>query len=123
MSDLAGLKAMVLEDEASIALLIEDMLETLGCEVVMSIARMERALQLAPGVQCDFAVLDINLNGTPVFPVAEVLRSRSIPFVFSTGYGAAGVPAEFSDVPVLGKPFPIEELERGIARALSAQRA
>lgn len=123
MTDLTGLRVMVLEDEASVALLIEDMLEELGCQIAVSIARMQRGRELAPTVECDFAVLDINLGGVLVFPVAAILKERKIPFLFSTGYGLTGLPEEFKGVPVVGKPFSVEELREKIAHALSQSRA
>ena len=119
MVQASGLKALIVEDEAGVALLLEDMLTELGCEVVASIARLERACEAAAAVDCDFAILDVNIGGSPVFPVAEILEARAIPFVFSTGYGAAGVAEPFQNRPILSKPFPIEHLKDAIGRALS----
>src|ERR1044071_3514388 len=119
MKALAGLKALVAEDEGSIALLIEDMLLDFGCEIAASAARLAVACKLAQTVSCDFAVLDVNLAGQSALPVALLLRERGIPFVFSTGYGATGVPGEMADHPVLGKPFTREQLRQAILSALS----
>jgi hypothetical protein len=66
----------------------------------------------------DFAVLDLNLHGKPAFPVAGILHDRRIPFVFSTGYGASGVPQEFRAYPVLTKPFTLDLLRNAIVRAV-----
>jgi DNA-binding response OmpR family regulator len=66
-------------------------------------------------------VLDVNLDGQLVFPVAELLRSRQLPFVFSTGYGRIGVPETFKGYQVLSKPFAIEELEQKLRLALRKQ--
>jgi CheY-like chemotaxis protein len=118
MNALDGLKALIVEDEAGIALLIEDMLLELGCEVAAMAALLPRACELACIEVIDFAVLDVNLNGQLVFPVAEILRGRMIPFVFSTGYGRVGLPGPFANEPVLAKPFAIEELERAVLDAL-----
>ena len=78
MAELAGLRALVVEDEGSVALLIEDMLEELGCEVAASVATLAEALTAATDGSFDFAVLDVNLAGELVFPVAEVLRQTAV---------------------------------------------
>ena len=110
MADLTGLRVLVVEDEGSVALLIENMLEELGCHVTASVATLAKALSAARADSFDFAVLDINLDGELVFPVAEALKERQLPFVFSTGYGRMGVPEAFKGCDVLSKPFTIEEL-------------
>lgn len=117
MGELAGLRALVVEDEGSVALLIEAMLEELGCEVAASVATLAQAMTAATAESFDFAVLDVNLAGELVFPVAEALRARQLPFVFSTGYGATAVPAAFRGYEVLNKPFILEELERKLCIA------
>jgi CheY-like chemotaxis protein len=110
MADLAGLRVLVVEDEGSVALLIEGMLEDLRCEIAASVATLGKALHAAQTETLDFAVLDVNLAGELVFPVAEVLKARQLPFVFSTGYGRVGVPETFKDCAVLNKPYTIEDL-------------
>jgi CheY-like chemotaxis protein len=109
---------VVVEDEGSIALLIEDMLLELGCEIAASAAHLAQAREVACSAGFDFAVLDVNLAGQPAFPVAKILRERRIPFVFSTGYGASGIPEEFKGTPTLSKPFAVDELREKIAFAL-----
>lgn len=121
MPDLAGLRALVVEDEGSVALLIEDMLEELGCEVAASVATLAKAMDAARAQTFDFAVLDINLDGALVFPVAQILMDRGVPFVFSTGYGRIGVPETFKDREVLNKPFELEELEAKLLAMLGRQ--
>ncbi|MCT7377307.1 response regulator [Chelativorans salis] len=118
MSELVGLRVLVAEDEGPIALMIEDMLQDLGCEIAASVARLGDAREIAATENLDLAVLDVNLGGHAVFPVAEILRERQIPFVFSTGYGASGLPHEFSAYPVLGKPFSMRQLQQKISLAL-----
>ena len=118
MTPFAGVRVLVVEDEGAIAMLIEEMLEDLGCEIVASVARLAAAQDRARTAQIDLAILDVNLAGERVFPVAQILRSRGIAFLFSTGYGASGVPAEFADYPVLHKPFSEGELQHKMGMAL-----
>lgn len=123
MIPLAGIRVLVVEDEGAIALLIEEMLEEFGCEVVASVARLAPACEVAGSVQVDLAILDVNLAGERVFPVADILRNRQIPFLFSTGYGASGLPAEYAGCPVLHKPFSQSELQQKIVVTLKEARA
>ena len=115
---LSGLRVLVVEDEALIAMLIEDALEGLGCTLLAVASTLKEALEMAASLDIDLAILDVNLNGQPVFPVAEVLSARGVPFVFSTGYGAAGVSDAFGTAPVLSKPF----VQSDVALALAAAR-
>lgn len=117
MAELAGLRVMVVEDEGMVALLTESMLEELGCDVVVSAASLGEAVTAATDETLDFALLDVNLDGQLVFPVAEILRTRGVPFVFSTGYGRIGLPEAFKECDVLGKPFTIEDLRRKLHTA------
>lgn len=118
MTELSGLRIFLVEDEGFVALMIEDMLQDLGCEIAASVAQLSEAREIAATIEADLAVLDVNLDGQPIFPVAEILRERKIPLVFSTGYGASGLPREFAGHPVLGKPFLMGELQRKITLAL-----
>jgi CheY-like chemotaxis protein len=111
-----GLRVLVVEDEMTIALLIEDMLVELGHEVVELAMRLPRALEIARTEAMDLAILDVNLDGRPSFPVAEVLDERGVPFIFATGYGPAGLAEDFRDRPVIKKPFDL----RGLATAIGA---
>jgi DNA-binding response OmpR family regulator len=107
---LRGLRILVVEDEYLVATLIQDFLETAGCVVVGPIPRLAQAVEAAREETCDGAVLDINLGGSRVFSVAEILSRRRIPFVFVTGYGAEALPAEFRQHPTIRKPFKGDEL-------------
>src|SRR3954465_926104 len=73
---LTGLRVLVVEDEMMVSMLIEDMLLDLGCTVVGPASRLDEALVLAKDSELDCAVLDVNLGGQPIFPVADVLRAR-----------------------------------------------
>lgn len=122
MVDLAGRRALVVEDEGAIALLIEDMLSDLGCEIAASAAELDKACALARTADIDFAILDLNLNGASAIPVARILRERRIPFVLSTGYGAGGVSGDLAIYPLLAKPFAITDLQDKISAALVLDR-
>ena len=116
---LAGLRVLVVEDEMMVSMLIEDMLTDLGCTVVGPAARLDEAIELATTSEIDCAVLDVNLGGQPIFPLADLLRERGRPFAFATGYGDAGVRDVDKGTPVLQKPF----REGDLARVLGELRA
>jgi CheY-like chemotaxis protein len=105
-----NLRILLVEDEAIIALGIEDMLVELGCQVVGPALSIGAARALAQSEPLDGAVVDINLGGHTTEEVAGILKSRGIPFCFSTGYGEAGVSGDFDDVPVLQKPYQLAKL-------------
>jgi DNA-binding response OmpR family regulator len=111
-ASLAGLRVLIVEDEMIIALEIESMLRALGCEVVGPVGTLKSALRLAHTEALDAAVLDVNLHGEKVFPVADELQARGIPFLFATGYGAWTMPEEWRAPCRLAKPFRCEELEK-----------
>jgi CheY-like chemotaxis protein len=115
---LEGIRVLVVEDEVAISLLLEDMLLDMGCEIVGPAGRLAAAKDLATTERLDLAVLDVNLAGQPIYPVAEALAARGIPFVFSTGYGSAGIEEPYRGRPVLQKPFAQRELERALKSAL-----
>ncbi|QPF83810.1 response regulator [Bradyrhizobium genosp. L] len=113
-----SLEVMVVEDESMVAIMIEDMLEDLGHRVVVTSGSMSKASKIVADASADLAILDVNLNGEETYPLAASLRSREIPFIFATGYGACGIRAEWSDVPVLQKPFQARELAEAIDHAI-----
>jgi DNA-binding response OmpR family regulator len=113
--ELRGLRILVVEDEYLVAALIQDFLEAAGCIVLGPIPRLAQAVDAARAEACDGAVLDINLGGSRVFSVAEVLSRRRIPFVFVTGYGADALPTEFHQRPTIRKPFKGDELLNAVA--------
>ena len=115
--DLQGLRVLVVEDEAAISLLLEDMLLDFGCEVIGPAARLSAALDAVNREQVDLAILDVNVAGEPIYPVAEALVERSVPFVFSTGYGSAGIKDAYPDRPVLQKPFAQHDLKQKLLMA------
>lgn len=110
-------RILILEDESLIAMHLEDLLSEMGHQIIASFNRVAEAAQFSEQADIDFAVLDVNLRETKSFPVAEILRRRGIPFVFATGYGSAGLSAEFCNELTLQKPYEPRELERVIAEA------
>jgi CheY-like chemotaxis protein len=117
---LAGLKVLAVEDESLVAMQLEDMLFDFGCEVVGLAMRFSKALELAGSLpEIDFAVLDVNIGGDKVYPVAEALRARAVPIVFATGYGKAGVDPAWHDCPIVQKPYTSQELASHIAAAIA----
>jgi CheY-like chemotaxis protein len=121
---LEGRRVLLVEDEAMIALLLEDMLGDLGCEVVGPAYALAPAMALASGeAPIDVAILDVNIAGHPVFEVADALRARQVPLVFSSGYGESGLRDVDRGAPVLGKPFRAGELAAALREALAAPQA
>lgn len=117
-AQLAGLRVLVVEDEGPVAMLVEDMLDDLGCVVAGSAARVSEALEMVQRGGFDFALLDMNLAGESVDPVVEALSSRGVPFAFASGYGKLGAPDHLRARPILQKPFRIRDLETTIRTAL-----
>jgi CheY-like chemotaxis protein len=115
-----GRRILVVEDEFLIRMMLEDMLADLGYAVAGVAGRVDEAADLAQRVECDVAILDVNLEGRDVYPVADLLAQRGLPFIFVTGYGGRGLPEEYRNRPTLQKPFQIDELGRALARLLPA---
>ncbi|MET0314015.1 MAG: response regulator [Hansschlegelia sp.] len=119
---LNGLRILLVEDEAMIAMLFEDMLIDSGATVIGPASGVSAALSAIENEPIDGALLDVNLGGEQSFDVADALAKRNIPFVFVTGYGAAGVRDRYPDAPTLQKPFVAEDLERALAQLATAAR-
>lgn len=101
-----------------IVLMIEDTLQELGCIVVGSASKLDAALRLATDEVLDVAILDVNIRGGHVYPVAERLQARGVPFVLASGYGDWALDEAFRDHPRLIKPFTMKDLEEQIKAAL-----
>jgi CheY-like chemotaxis protein len=114
-SERAGREVFIVEDEVMIRMLLEDMLSDLGYRVAAAAGDLQEALMLARDCDFDLAILDVDLNGNAVFPVAEVLDQRGVPFMFSTGYAERGLPEAYRDRPTLQKPFQLEHLDKALA--------
>jgi DNA-binding response OmpR family regulator len=111
-ASLVGLRVLVAEDEMLIAMELESMLQRLGCKVVGPANSVRLAFRLARTEALDAAVLDVDLQGEKIFPVAQALQARDIPFVFATGYHTSILPEEWRSEHSLGKPFGRAELEK-----------
>jgi CheY-like chemotaxis protein len=114
------LRVLVVEDEGLVAMLLEDMLDDLGCEVACSAATVAEAMRwVGEGGVADAALLDVNMAGETVWPVADALRARRTPFAFTSGYGQLSE-ARFRDAPLLSKPINAERLEE-VLRAFAGE--
>ena len=105
---------LIVEDEMCLAMLLEDLLTDEGYRVIKA-ARLPAAVALAETAEIDGALLDINLSGTEVFPAADVLRRRGIPFLFTSGYGCNGLPPGYRQSPMLQKPYGQAQLQQALA--------
>jgi len=121
VSDMPRCRVLVVEDEAMIAMLVEDMVTDFGSEVIGPAASIKAALDLAREEALDAAILDINVDGTDTYVVADVLRERGIPFIFASGYGASVLPSRFQGGRTLPKPFSYPVLAAALREALENQ--
>jgi DNA-binding response OmpR family regulator len=101
-----------------VAMLLEDMLTEIGCEMIGIASRFDDAVSKAKSIAFDIAILDIDLNGRQTFPIADLLAERGVGFVVATGYSAMTLPALLQRAPVLQKPFRQRDLERALRAAL-----
>ncbi|GJD66057.1 response regulator [Methylobacterium frigidaeris] len=118
MTLLVGRRVLLVEDESLVAMLAEDMLVDLGCEVVVAM-RLDKALAQARTGSFDLAVLDVNLGDARSYPIADLLFERRTPFLFATGYGRQGLEEAYKAVPVLQKPYQAAPLEHLLKRLLT----
>jgi CheY-like chemotaxis protein len=113
-------RVLVVEDEALVAFALEEMLCDFGYEVVGPAPNVQSALKLVGAEKIDAAILDVNLGGETVDPVAAALAGGGVPFVFTTGYtSASALPQGFKDRPSLNKPYQPEALRDAVARLLA----
>ena len=125
MSDvLRGCRVLVVEDESLVAMLLETILDDMGCTTVGPVSSVEEGLAAVRDEEVlDAALLDVNVAGHQVFPVAQALAERGIPFVFSTGYGLCGLPEAWCGRPTIQKPFTEAMVGDALLAAIRAVRA
>jgi len=120
---LNGRRVLVVEDESLVAMLLETILEDMGCTPVGPAATVDEGLAMAESETLDAALLDVNVAGRQIFPVAETLRARGVPFVFSTGYGEGGLPDEWRGQTTLQKPFTESAVREALMKAMGLANA
>lgn len=114
-------RVLVVEDEPMIAMMFDDMIQDFGSEVVGPVSGLTEALRLAATADIDAAVLDIKVGGAVVYPVADVLEQRGVPFLFATGYRREALPERFADCTALPKPFTYAMLADALDTVLAGQ--
>jgi len=112
-------RVLVVEDEYLIRMLLEDMLSELGYELAAAVGSLAEASELAAHGDFNVAILDVNLDGVEVYPVADILSRRGLPFVFVTGYGESSLSENHRGRPTLQKPFQADELQAVLAGLLA----
>lgn len=115
-----GKRILILEDEPIIAMLLEELVEAAGGEATCVTTLNAADAALANG-QPDLAVLDINIHDQTSFDLARQLFALAVPFIFASGYGSKVVPADLAQVPVVTKPYGLDELEDAFRAAASLQ--
>jgi CheY-like chemotaxis protein len=110
----------LVEDEVMIRMMVADMLEELGYRIAAEAGEIGEAIRLVQCTDFDLAILDVNVNGKVISPVADMIKARNRPFIFATGYGSSGLPEEYRDRPALQKPFQLETLGKMIDMALKS---
>ncbi len=107
--NLSDKKILLVEDDISICMMIEDSLLDVGCRVVGPAHTLDDAVGLAREAEIDIALIDVNLRHVEAYPVANILAARTIPFILMTGYGLSDIQDAYQDRPVLLKPFVVSD--------------
>jgi CheY-like chemotaxis protein len=119
MTDKAMPRVLVVEDEYLIRMLLEDMLADLGYDIAAAVGSIAEAREHATNGDFSAAILDVNLDGQEVYPVADILAKRGVPFVFVSGYGEGSLPEPYRSRPTLQKPFQAEQLKSALDNLLA----
>ena len=112
---------LIVEDEPLISMMLEDFVQSLGHSVAAICETVGDALDAVAGNSFDMAILDVNLKGENVWPVAHALRERSVPFVLASGGHVDPPPSEFAGVPMIDKPYTIDRIKPAIERAVQSE--
>ncbi len=107
-----GNRVLLVEDEILVAMMMRDILTELGFTVIGPFSRVSEAMVAAVHDDIDAGIIDVNLGGEFVYPVADVLVARKIPFVFITGYGVESIDGRFGQVPIIKKPVQRQVLQK-----------
>jgi CheY-like chemotaxis protein len=119
MKERAAFRVLLVDDEVLIRMMVSDMLNDLGHAVVAEAGELDQSLTLARSSDFDLAILDVNLNGMMIDPVAEAISARRIPFILATGYSSPSVAAKYHQTPRLRKPYGAKDLESAIDHAMA----
>ena len=121
---LTGRRVLVVEDESLVAMLLETILEDMGCSPVGPVATVDEGLAMvAAETSLDAALLDVNVAGREVFPIADALKARGVPFIFSTGYGEGGLPDAWRGQATVQKPFTESAIRDALLKAMGMEEA
>ena len=112
MQKLKGKRILLVEDDALVLLLLGDMVAEFGCRVAATASNVEDGVAKATLLDCDMALLDLDLHGRRCYPIADTLLRRGVPFAFVTGYDENTVPKRFAAIPIISKPFGGETVAR-----------
>lgn len=113
---LSGCRILVVEDDYFVADTVGDVLKDIGCEVLGPFSSIEETMQKIGDELPDAAVLDVNLSGRTVYPLAQALLQRNIPVLFVTGYDRSNIHRKFQSVPRLAKPVDANQLQQAVSR-------
>jgi CheY-like chemotaxis protein len=119
LAALKGLHVLVVEDNGLLCCVLEESLHEAGCEVVGPFARLTEALDAVPDAQIDIAVLDLNIRGELVSPLAEELSQRGVPFVLTSGYQGRDIPRSLQGARQLRKPYTTEDVLEQLAAVVA----
>ena len=119
MKSAAGIRVLIVEDEPIVAMLAEDLLDSIGCVVAGAAATIVEALHAIQTLTFDVALIDINLDGEDGLIVANALKAQRMPYIITSGYDAGGIAPGHPDAPILSKPYAIAALEAAICRSIT----